>query len=195
MADPSSRPEGSLTTAELVEKIHADLGLLFSRATVRMWADRPENPLPLLYRGKNGQAHYYDWLQFLEWFEAEQARDTARQADDAEPDIDQLDWHGARTVSARAQAKKDQILAKKVEGKYGDLEEMARTAEDRARHAVLQLRSLPARLAPRLALLHDEIEIDALLDQEIRAVCREIEKAALAALGADIEPTAEAAHA
>lgn len=173
--------EGTLTTKELLARIDAELGLKFHPSAIRHWIAREERPLPVAYKGKSGQSHRFDWVAFLEWYEGEEA-ETAPGGEGGADDIDRMDWHGARTISARAQAKKDVILARKVEGRYGDVPEMRRTAEDRARQAVLALRGIPSRLAPKLALVTDEIEIDLLLDQEIRAVCQEIEEAALQAM-------------
>jgi hypothetical protein len=185
--------EGTLKTSELQARMELDLGLIVSPITIRAWIDRDEHPLPVAYRGKNGQAHRFRWLDFLTWYEAEQERTAAFNRPDAD-DIDQIDWHTARTISARERAKKDILETRRLEGKYAEVTAMERAAEDRARHAVNQLRAISSRLAPVL-VGKDELEIDRLLDAEIRTVCAEIERAALAALDADgaDDPLPEAA--
>lgn len=185
MGDPSPRPPGTLSTPELVDRIASELGLVFSRETIRNWTRRPENPLPVVYQGRSGQAHLFDWVTFLRWYEEEVARqDRAVASPDGAPDIDTMDWHTARTISARMQARRDQILTAKLEGKHGEVRAMELAAEDRARRAVAMLLAIPSRLSPRLAALTDELEIDRLLDQELRAVCAQIELDARAALDA-----------
>ena len=160
MGDPSNRPEGTLTTTELVAQIAAEFGDIYSNQTIRSWSARPadQHPLPMVHKGKAGQAHLYAWSEFLAWY----AEETERQAqavanvaqsqapaDPAAPSIDTLDWHAARTISAREQAKRDILLTAQLEAKVGDLETMARTAEDRARLAVQQLLTIPSRVSPR----------------------------------------------
>ncbi|NCC41473.1 MAG: hypothetical protein EOM21_19020 [Gammaproteobacteria bacterium] len=206
MGDPSNRPEGALTTSELVAAIAREFGDIYSNQTIRNWAARPEDkhPLPMVAKGKAGQAHLYDWVEFLTWFEAEKERQERAVAsvaqpqtgaDPAAPNIDALDWHAARTVSAREQAKRDILITAQLEAKVGDLETMARVAEDRARLAVQQLLAIPSRISPRLVNIADELVIDRLLDAEIRAVCQQIERDANAAIAADDEPEPEAAAA
>lgn len=186
--------EGTLTTPELLAKIELDLGLLLNPSTIRMWIGRDDNPLPVAYRGKNGQAHRFRWLEFLEWYEAYAGDPQISEVDRTDPtQIDHLDWHNARTISARERAKRDIIETARLAGKYAEVAEMERTAEDRARHAVNLLRTLPARLAPQLAAMTDELAIDQLLDIEIRRICQRIEEAAQTAIGADLEHTDEAA--
>lgn len=186
--------EGTLTTAELVAKIELELGLLLNPGTIRMWTGRDDNPLPVAYRGKNGQAHRFRWVEFLEWYEAYSAAElpSSETASTDPENIDQLDWHNARTISARERAKRDIIETARLAGKYAEVAEMERIAEDRARHAVNLLRTIPSRLAPVL-VGKDELEIDRLLDAEIRRVCQRIEEAAQTAIGADLEHTDEAA--
>lgn len=192
----SNRPEfaDTLSTAELIARIELELGLLFDHDTIRMWVAKPDNPLPTVYRGKRGQAHRFRWVEFLEWyssaFPAEQPTSDAPSTDPAT--IDQIDWHSARTISARERAKRDIIETARLAGKYADVGEMERTAEDRARRAVNLLRTLPARLAPQLAAMTDELAIDQLLDTEIRQVCQRIEAAAHSAIDADLDTDAPA---
>lgn len=187
--------EGTITTSELVARIELELGLLLNPGTIRMWIGLKENPLPVAYRGKNGQAHRFRWVDFLEWYEAYSAvEQPSSDAESTDPEtIDQIDWHQARTISARERAKRDIIETARLAGKYAEVAEMERTAEDRARHAVNLLRTLPARLAPQLATMTDELAIDHLLDTEIRRVCQRIEEAAQTAIGADLEQTEDAA--
>jgi len=172
-----------LKTADLLERIEADYGLRLDARTVQYWTTRLEDPMPVAYKGKSGQANRYNWDSAREWVE--------RNVINAKPDgsnvIDAADWHQARTISARTKAKRDLLELGVLEEKYGDLAEVARTAEDRARHAVLQLRAIPSRLAPRLALLSDEIECGRLLAEEIRTVCQEIERSSRLAIGDDLE--------
>lgn len=191
MADPSHRPEGCLNTRELCEEIEARLGLRVARETVRSWANRPEDqsPLPIHNRGKAGQSHWFRWVDFLAWYDQEQIRQEAlaasyssQQGDGLAGTIDQLDWHSARTISAREQAKRDILLTAKLEGRYAEVDAMERLAEDSARQATQALLALPSKLAPRLVGLSDELEIDRLLDAEIRAVCQSLESAARRAL-------------
>ena len=82
--------------------------------------------------------------------------------------------------------KKDIIETRRLEGKYADVAAMERTAEDRARQAVNLLRAIPSRLAPIL-VGKEELEIDRLLDEEIRRVCAAIEQAARTGIDADDE--------
>jgi len=166
-----------LSTMELAAEIELQTGVRVDRSAIRHWIALPENPLPVAYRGVNGQAHQFDRVVALTWFLDH--IDGQRRPNDADPEnLDELDWHSARTISARERAKKDILETRRLEGKYADVAEMERLAEDRARHAVLQLRTLPARLAPQLAIMTDELAIDALLDDELRTVCAAIEKAA-----------------
>jgi hypothetical protein len=65
---------------------------------------------------------------------------------------------------------------------------MERLAEDSARQATQALLALPSKLAPRLAGMSDELEIDRLLDTELRAVCQALEAATRRALTADDLP-------
>ena len=202
MGDPSVKPEGTLTTPQLVAQIEAEFGLKLSSQSIRNYMGRPEDqhPLPCVYRGKNGQAHLFSWEDFLVWFDGETDRTNDGQSplpgDDstAAPGhhIDTLDWHSARTISAREQAKRDMLITGKMEGKLGDTDVMARTAEDRARLAVQQLLAIPSRIAPRLLNLSDELQIDRIIDAEIRLVCQQIEAdtraAMLTADEADLEP-------
>ena len=194
MADPSHRPEGCLNTNEMVAKIEEAFDLRVSRDTIRSWANRDDDPLPIAYRAqKAGQSHWFRWVDFLEWFEREQDRQEAIAtafADRAPGDhpataIDSLDWHSAKTISAREAAKRDILLTAKLEGRYADISTMERLAEDSARLATQALLALPSKLAPRLAGLSDELEIDRLLDTEIRHVCQALEAAARRALTAD----------
>jgi hypothetical protein len=193
MGDPSSKPEGTLTTPQLVARIEAEFGLRLSSQSIRNYMARPNDPLPCAYKGKNGQAHLFAWEDFLTWFDAETDRagtlpePTSPEDPAAAPHhIDSLDWHSARTVSAREQAKRDVLVTGKMEGKLGDIETMTRTAEDRARLAVQQLLAIPSRISPRLVNLADELAIDRIIDAEIRLVCQQIEADTRAALlGAD----------
>jgi hypothetical protein len=204
MADPSHRPEGCLNTGEMIAKIEATFDLRLARETLRSWANRDDDPLPIAYRAnKAGQSHWFRWVDFLEWFEREQDRQEAIAAafadrpvgDGHATAIDHLDWHSAKTVSAREAAKRDILLTAKLEGRYADVSTMERLAEDSARLAAQALLALPSKLAPRLAGLSDELEIDRLLDTELRAVCQALEQATRRALSAadlapDLDPAA-----
>ena len=181
-----------LKTTELQARIELELGLVIDGSTIRYWVGREEHPLPVAYRGKNGQSHKFRWPEFLAWYLQEQERSPLQSAA-SEEDIDQLDWHSARTISARERAKKDIIETRRLEGRYGDITAMEQTAEDRARQAVNRLMTLPSRLAPRLAVIGDELEIDRILDAELRALCAEIEGAARQALDAETDPEETAA--
>lgn len=203
MADPSHRPEGCLNTGEMCHEIEARLGLRVARETVRSWANREQDPLPIFQRGKAGQSHWFRWVDFLEWYEAEQDRQdaiatafAAQSGDGQASTIDQLDWHSARTISAREQAKRDILLTAKLEGRYAEVDAMERLAEDSARQATQALLALPSKLAPRLAAISDELAIDRLLDSEIRAACQALEAAArraLASLDQGDDPAATSA--
>jgi phage terminase Nu1 subunit (DNA packaging protein) len=200
MSDPSSKEPGTLTTPELLAAIEEEFGLRLSREAIRSWVKRPDNPLPVAYKGKPGQAHLFRWLEFLEWFdretESQQAATdklaTAADRPELEAHIDTLDWHSAKTVSAREQAKRDILETAKAEGTYGDLATMAHVAEDTARQAVQQLMAIPARIAPQLAAIDDETEVDRLLDAELRNVCQQI--AAAASRSADADDDAPASE-
>lgn len=181
-----------LKTTELQARIELELGLVIDASTIRYWVGRDEHPLPVAYRGKTGQSHKFAWTDFLAWYLEEQERSPLHSSA-SEDDIDQLDWHSARTISARERAKKDIIETRRLEGRYGEITAMEQAAEDRARQAVNRLMTLPSRLAPRLALMTDELEIDRLLDSELRALCGEIERAATLALGAELEGEEEIA--
>lgn len=194
MADPSHRPDGCLNTGEMCTKIEEAFDLRIARETIRSWANRDDDPLPIAYRAqKAGQSHWFRWVDFLEWFEREQDRQEAlatayaeRQgSDNPATAIDSLDWHSAKTISAREAAKRDIILTAKLEGRYADVASMERLAEDSARLAVQALLALPSKLAPRLAHISDELAIDRLLDAEIRAVCQALEAATRRTLASD----------
>lgn len=176
---------GLLTTKEVLARMESDLGIILHPSTIRSWISRPADPLPVAYRGRNGQAHRFDWLAVLAWYEAEIER-TAQigsQSDAAaDSDINTLDWHSARTISARERAKQDILETRRLEGKYGEITAMEQAAEDWARQAVNALMSISSRVAPRLVAIADELEIDRILDAEIRAVCTQIEVAASAGL-------------
>lgn len=196
--------DGTLTTRQLVERIAETLTtedgqpLRITPAAVRSWIARDEDPLPPAYKGKNGQAHRFDWLEFLAWYDRElerQAQINTAPVQVAAAHIDTLDWHAARTISAREQAKRDRIETAKVEGRYGEVTAMARLAEDRARQAQMALLAIPSRLAPVLAVETDELKIDMLLSDELRTVCQQIARAALQALDAENDPLAAAEEA
>lgn len=188
----SDRWAGTLKTTELLAKIETDLGLCFDHKIVSAWVNRPENPLIPAYSGKNGQSRRFVWVDFLAWYD--QYGDVPNTHGREPTDPDDLDWHGARTVSARAQAKRDILLTARLEGKYGDIKTMEQTGENAARQAVLALLAIPSRIAPRLAALTDELAIDRLLDAEIRQVCADLEASALRSIDLDDEPQpAEAA--
>jgi len=197
MGDPTHRPDGCLNTGEMCAKIEEAFDLRIARDTIRSWANRADDPLPIAYRAqKAGQSHWFRWVDFLEWFEREQDRQEAlatafadRQAgDNPAAAIDSLDWHSAKTISAREAAKRDILLTAKLEGRYADVTTMERLAEDSARLATQALLALPSKLAPRLAGMSDELEIDRLLDTELRAVCQALEAATRRALTADDLP-------
>lgn len=197
MGDPTHRPDGCLNTGEMCAKIEEAFDLRIARDTIRSWANRADDPLPIAYRAqKAGQSHWFRWVDFLEWFEREQDRQEAlatafadRQAgDNPAAAIDSLDWHSAKTISAREAAKRDILLTAKLEGRYADVTTMERLAEDSARLAAQALLALPSKLAPRLAGMRDELEIDRLLDTELRAVCQALEAATRRALTADDLP-------
>ena len=197
MGDPTHRPDGCLNTGEMCAKIEEAFDLRIARDTIRSWANRADDPLPIAYRAqKAGQSHWFRWVDFLEWFEREQDRQEAlatafadRQAgDNPAAAIDSLDWHSAKTISAREAAKRDILLTAKLEGRYADVTTMERLAEDSARLATQALLALPSKLAPRLAGMSDELEIDRLLDTELRAVCQALEAATRRALAADDLP-------
>ncbi len=76
-------------------------------------------------------------------------------------------------------------------GDLGVVAEMEKAAADLGYQAVQMLLNIPSRLAPKLAEISDEIEIDHLLQQEIRAACNAIAK--LQARTADSDPESEAA--
>lgn len=183
--EPTASLDGTLKTSELQARLEVDLGLIVNARTIRHWVERPENPCPVAYKGKNGQAHRFRWVDFLLWYEAEQERQAAIGHGPAstETDIDQIDWHAARTISARERAKRDRLETRRLEGKYGDIQTMEQAAEDFARQAVNLMRALPARLAPVL-VGKTELEIDRLLDADIREICQTLERTARAALTA-----------
>lgn len=183
MADESSRPDGSLTTPQLVAEIERVYGVRVSRQAVRSWMQRAEHPLPAEYVGVNGQAHCFRWDAFADWWEEEAARIDRR----GSAEIDSMDWHAAKTVSARERAKRDVIETGLLEGRYGDTAEMEATAEDRARRAVQALRAIPSRLAPRLVGKHDELAIYREIEEEIIRVCGDISRDATKHLGDDFD--------
>ncbi|NEV62265.1 hypothetical protein [Thiorhodococcus minor] len=131
--------------------------------------------MPCAYRGKNGQAHKFDWQDCRPWIEQNIVDSGALE----ETAIDDMDWHQARTVSARERAKRDRIETAALERRYVEAAALSGVVEDLARQAVLALRALPARIAPRLAALDDELAIGQALDEEIRTLCTEIERGAL----------------
>lgn len=171
-------PPARLKTAELVARIHEVLGVKIDVRTISAWAARPHDPLPTAFRARRGQSHEFEWADAGPWLEREFART-------AETDYRKMDLYAAKTSSAQSRARMDEIELAALEGRYGDLAAMEQMAEDCARQAVNRLMALPSRLAPRLALMTDELAIDRLLDDEIRTICAEIEAAATTALGAD----------
>lgn len=187
MAETTPGTEGTLKTVELQAMIEHELGIVLHARTIRSWVEREDNPLPVAYRGKNGQPHRFRWLDFLVWYEADQERlataTSATDGDDPASDLDRMDWHSARTISARERAKRDILETRKLEGRYGDVQTFEQAAEDFARQAVNRLRAIPARIAPTL-VGKDELEIDRLIDAEIRAACQEMERHARSALAA-----------
>lgn len=180
-----SEPE-LLKTSELLARLELELGLVLDQSTIRAWSLREEHPVPVAYRGKNGQSHRFCWPDVLAWYLEEQDR-LAASSSPAATDLDALDWHSARTISARERAKRDIIETRRIEGRYADVTTMRQVAEDRARHAVNLLRTLPGRVAPQLATMSDEVAIDHYLDVEIRSICQSIERAALDSLEASEE--------
>lgn len=187
MGEATIKPAGSMTTLDLALEIERVYGVKVSRQAIRSWALRDADPLPRLYQGKTGQPHLYDWATFTHWWAREVERTERHSADG---DIDRLDWHAAKTVSAREQAKRDILETARLEERYADVATMRATAEDRARHAVQALMAIPARLAPRLAILSDELAIHRLIDAELREVCAHIATAARLDLGVDDDEAA-----
>lgn len=156
-----------LKTQDLIQRIEDELGLVFDRNTITAWTRREEDPLPVAYKGKAGQAHRYDWLEFLSWYEREVERTEARTISD----IDSIDFHEARTIDMRERAKRSIIETQREAGALGDVSAMEAAGEDLARQAVNMLLAIPARLAPQLAAMSDETAVDELLQREIRQVC------------------------
>lgn len=159
-----------LKTQELIARIEDELGLVFDRNTITAWTRRDEDPLPVAYKGKAGQAHRYDWNDFLAWYDRETDRTEARTVSD----IDSIDFHEARTIDMRERAKRSIIETEREAGTLGDVRAMESAGEDLARQAVNMLLAIPARMAPQLAAMNDETAIDKLLQDEIRQVCNVI---------------------
>jgi len=55
------------TTRELIKRLEGDLGRTYDRNTITAWTRLTENPMPVHYRGTNGQANLYDYDAVLEW--------------------------------------------------------------------------------------------------------------------------------
>lgn len=177
-----------LSTRELLDRIREVFRVTLDPRTITAWVARDRDPLPVTLRARRGQGHKYDWATVHPWLERELTRTINSD------DIDTMDMYGAKTVSARARAKMDTIELAVIEQRYGEITAMEQAAEDCARQAVNRLMALPSRLAPRLALMTDELQIDRLLDDEIRQICNEIDQAARAGL-TDQDPTAATADA
>ncbi len=174
-----------LNTLALVARLHEDQGREYDRHTITAWTRRENNPLPLAYQGRPGQSNKYDYAEVLAWLEQEDARVDARSSD-----IDEMDWHLARTVEQREKAKQAQMATLARAGDLGVVAEMEKAAADLGYQAVQMLLNIPARLAPKLAELSDEIEIDHLLQQEIRAACNAIAKLQTRTAHIDLESEA-----
>lgn len=174
-----------LSTRELLDRIREEFQTTLDPRTITAWVARDRDPLPVTLRARRGQGHKYDWATVRPWLERELTRTAAT-------DYRTMDLYQAKTSSAQSRARMDEIELAALEGRYGDVAAMEQMAEDCARQAVNRLMALPSRLAPRLALMTDELSIDRLLDDEIRQICHEIEQAARAGL-TDQDPTAAAA--
>lgn len=159
-----------LKTQDLITRIEDEFGLIFDRNTITAWTRREDDPLPVAYKGKAGQAHRFDWNDFLAWYDRETDRTEARTISD----IDSIDFHEARTIDMRERAKRSIIETEREAGSLGDVDAMEAAGEDLARQAVNMLLAIPARLAPRLAAMSDETAVDELLQREIRQVCNVI---------------------
>lgn len=164
-----------IKTAQLLQRVEQEYGIVLTRQAVASWVARERDPLPTHYRGKNGQSHKFDWDLCRPWIEANLVEAGTTDA----ASIDTMDWHQAKTVSARERAKRDRIETAALERRYVEAAALSGVVEDLARQAVLALRALPARIAPRLAPLDDELEVGKVLDEEIRTLCTEIERGAL----------------
>lgn len=164
-----------LNTLALVALLRENLGREYDRHTITAWTRREKDPLPLAYQGRPGQSNKYNYDEVLSWLEHEDARVDAR-IDAQSSDIDEMDWYLARTVEQREKAKQAQMITLSRAGDLGVVSEMEKTAADLGYQAVQMLLNIPSRLAPKLAELSDEIEIDHLLQQEIRAICNTIAK-------------------
>ena len=175
----SSETDSYIKTSELVAKIRDEFNVKIDVRTVTAWVSRQTDPLPTAFHAKRGQSRLFDWEQARPWIEREISRPLGA-------GIEGLDWHGARTISARAKARKDLLELGVLERRYVDARAVERTAEDRARQAVNLLRTIPSRVAPTL-VGKDELEIDRLLDAEIRRVCAAIEQAAREAIAGEAD--------
>ncbi len=175
-----------LNTLALVARLREDLGREYDRHTITAWTRREKSPLPLAYQGRPGQSNKYEYAEVRAWLEQEDARVDAQTSD-----IDEMDWHLARTVEQREKAKQAQMVTLARAGDLGVVSEMEKAAADLGYQAVQMLLNIPSRLAPKLAEISDEIEIDHLLQQEIRAACNTI--AQLQARTADSDLESEAA--
>lgn len=176
----------TLKTQELITRIEDELGLVFDRNTITAWTRREEDPLPVAYKGKGGQAHRYSWTDFLAWYDREIDRTEARTLDD----IDSIDYHEARTIDMRERAKRSMMETQREAETLVEVSPLQAAVEDLGRQAVNMLLAIPARIAPQLATMTDETAVDALLQSEIRTVCNLI---ANAKPGDDLDPEPEPA--
>jgi phage terminase Nu1 subunit (DNA packaging protein) len=159
-----------LNTLDVLARLESDLNRVYDRRTITNWTCRADNPLPLAFKGTRGQGNKYDYDEVLAWLMEEDARQALQRRN---PD-EEIDYHTARTIEQRERAKQKIIETGVMEGKYGEIQRMQAAAEDLGRQAVQELLNIAPRLSPKLATIADEVEIDQLLQTEIRAICNKI---------------------
>lgn len=162
--------ELGLTTNQLIARIGLEFGLTLDRNTITAWTRRSDLPMPIVYKGKPGQGHRYDWAQVKPWLEGEIARTSKIDG----KSIDEMDWAQARTVKERERAKQAQMDTMRRSGEVGSIREMELEAEDLGRQAVEMLLVMADRVAPLVAAQENEVACANIIDREVRAVCNRI---------------------
>lgn len=168
--------EDLLNTNQLIERIEAELGLVYDRNTITAWSrlpdDHPVGPMPVAYQGRQGQANGYRVADVLAWLSRYLEYQDAQSGDSES--IKALDYHGARTVEMRERAKQAIMDTGERAGSLGMVAEMEAAAEDLGRRASEALLAIPDRLASALAACDDEVEVHRMLDVDLRRVCDQI---------------------
>ena len=159
-------------TRGLILRIEEEFGLKVDRTTINGWRYRSDNPLPVAYQGKQGQAIKYDVDAALSWVAEENARIESRRKTDADGQI--IDFHEARTREMAARARKAELEAQRMAGSLVPVREIELAIEDLGRRAVEMFLSIPDRLAPKLAEETDETACSSLIDEELRRVCNRV---------------------